>query len=325
MDLLWHSIFIVGLFFCVVLHEFGHALTARRFNISTRSITLLPIGGLASLKKIPENPKEEFLVAIAGPAVNVVIAILLALFVPIENFTGMDAEALQEELSMITSNNIFFYLLTANIALVLFNLIPAFPMDGGRIFRAILSMKMGRIRATQIAASLGKILALVFFLYGLFYGIILSVIAVFIWFGAHSENIMIQQIELMRGYKIRDAMITEYTKLNPDNTLKEVADKILASTEQDFVVVENDKVEGILYMSDLSQALKETGENTSVKNVMDTNVRTLEAEAELSSAYQKLNRQNRNFFPVIENGEIVGVMDMNNINEFLTFRSAFDY
>ena len=149
-DLLWHSIFIVGLFFCVVLHEFGHALTAKRFGISTRSITLLPIGGLASLKKLPENPKEEFLVAIAGPAVNVVIAIFLALFVPVENYTGMDAEALQEQLSMITSNNIFFYLLTANIALVLFNLIPAFPMDGGRALRALLAMRMGKSVAETI-------------------------------------------------------------------------------------------------------------------------------------------------------------------------------
>lgn len=324
-DLLWHSIFIVGLFFCVVLHEFGHALTAKKFGIDTRSITLLPIGGLASLKKIPDNPTEEFLVAIAGPAVNVVIALILALVVPVESYTGMDAEALQEELSMITGNNIFFYLLTANIALVLFNLIPAFPMDGGRIFRALLSMKMGRIRATQIAASLGKILALVFFLYGLFYGIILSVIAVFVWFGAHSENIMIQQIELMRGYKIRDAMITEYTALNPDDTLETVVEKILASTEQDFVVIDNGEIAGILYLADLSQALKQSGEHARVRNVMDTSVRTLEAGAELSTAYQKLNRQNRNFFPVMENGEIVGVMDMNNINEFLTFRSAFDY
>lgn len=324
-DLFWYSLFIIGLFFCVVLHEFGHALTARKFGIPTRSITLLPIGGLASLKKIPENPKEEFLVAIAGPAVNVVIALLLALFVSTDTFTTMDPETLQEELSMITSENFFFYLLTANVALVLFNLIPAFPMDGGRIFRAILTMKVGRIKATQIASSVGKFLALLFFLYGLFYGILLAVIAVFIWFGAHSENIMIQQIELMRGYKIRDAMITEYSELNTKDTLKTAVTKILASTEQDFLVMENGDVVGILYMSDLSTALKENGEDTLIRDVMDTSVITLDAGNELSSAYQKLNRKNRNFFPVMDNGKVVGVMDMNNINEFLTFRSAFDY
>lgn len=324
-DLLWYSLFIVGLFFCVVLHEFGHALTAKKYGISTRSITLLPIGGLASLKKIPENPRQELLVAAAGPAVNVVIAIILAIFVPLESFTGMEAEALEEELAMIDGGNFFFYMFTVNIALVLFNLIPAFPMDGGRIFRAVLSMKMGRIKATQIASSLGKILALVFFLYGLFYGIILSVIAVFIWFGAHSENIMMQQIELMRGYKIRDAMITEFTKLSPGDRLESVVDKILATTEQDFVVTENGEIAGILFMADLSRALKESGKETTVEKVMDTSVVNLEADAELSTAYRKLNRKNRNFFPVLENGEIIGVIDMNNINEFLTFRSAFDY
>lgn len=324
-DLFWHSLFIIGLFVCVVLHEFGHALTAKKFGIPTRSITLLPIGGLASLKKIPENPKEEFLVAIAGPTVNVVIALLLASFIPTEAFTSMEPEALQEELSMITPHNFLFYLLTANIALVLFNLIPAFPMDGGRIFRALLTMKVGRIKATQIAASVGKFLALLFFLYGLFYGILLTVIAVFIWFGAHSENIMIQQIELMRDYKIRDAMITEYSLLKSDDTLKKAVEKILASTERDFLVVDNDEIVGILYMDDLSQALQKTGEETSIEHVMDTSVISLEANADLSSAYEKLNRRNRNFFPVIENGEVVGVMDMNNIQEFLTFRSAFDY
>lgn len=324
-DLLWHSFFIIGLFLCVVLHEFGHALTAKRFGINTRSITLLPIGGLASLKKIPDQPSQELLVAIAGPAVNVIIALILVFFIPIENYAGMDPEALQNEFSMINAGNFLFYLFSANVALVLFNLIPAFPMDGGRIFRAILSMKVGRIRATQIAASLGKFLALLFFLYGLFYGIILSVIAVFVWFGAHSENIMIQQIELMRGYKIRDAMITEFSVLHPDDPLKSVVDKILASTEQDFLVIQNDKIVGILYMDDLSTALKKSGNETAVKEVMDTSVVTLEADAELSTAYQKLNRRNRNFFPVMKNGEILGVMDMNNIHEFLTFRSAFDY
>jgi len=324
-DLLWYSLFIAGLFICVVLHEFGHALTAKKYGINTRSITLLPIGGLASLKKMPENPKQELLVAVAGPAVNVVIAIILAIFVPVENFLGMEAEALEQELAMVDANNFFFYLLTVNIALVLFNIIPAFPMDGGRIFRALLSMKVGRIKATQVASSLGKFLALLFFLYGLFYGIILSVIAVFIWFGAHSENIMIKQIELMKGYKIRDAMITEFTKLKPGDTLESVVNKILATTEKDFLVTENGDIAGILFMSDLSQALKESGKETAVEKVMDTSVSRLEAGADLSTAYRKLNHRNRNFFPVLEDAQIVGVIDMNNINEFLTFRSAFEY
>jgi Zn-dependent protease/CBS domain-containing protein len=324
-DLIWHSLFIFGIFFCVILHEFGHALTARKYGIGTHSITLLPIGGVASLKKIPENPFEEFMIAIAGPAVNVVIALLLLPFVPLDMYTGMEAEALEQELSVIGSHNLLFYFFMANIALVLFNLIPAFPMDGGRIFRSLLSMKMGRFEATRIASGLGKFLSLIFFLIGLFYSIILAIIAVFIWFGAHSENIMIQQLELMRGYNIRDAMITEFSLLKPDDSLNAAVEKILASTEQDFVVHSNDEVKGILYMADLAQALRESGRETPIHKVMDQHIITLEADEPLSNAYRKLKRDNRNFFPVLENGKIVGVLDMNNINEFLTFRSSFDF
>jgi Zn-dependent protease len=215
-NLFWHSLFIICIFICVVLHEFGHALTARKYGIGTRSITLLPIGGVANLKKIPENPKEELMIAIAGPLVNIVIALILSFFVSVDIYTGMDPETLEEELGTITSENFMFYLLIANVALVLFNMIPAFPMDGGRVFRSVLAMRMSRVEATRIASGLGKFMALLFFLYGLFYSIILVVIAVFIWFGAHSENIMIQQMDLMDGYTIRDAMITEYSVLHPD-------------------------------------------------------------------------------------------------------------
>ncbi|NBB77793.1 MAG: CBS domain-containing protein [Bacteroidetes bacterium] len=324
-DLLWHSLFIVGIFTCVVFHEFGHALTAKKFGIDTRSITLLPIGGVASLKNLPDDPIQEFLVAVAGPAVNVVIAFLLYFFIPIETYTGMSPEVMQEELSMIDQGNFLFYLFMANVALVLFNILPAFPMDGGRIFRALLATQMPRTRATSIAASTGKFLAMIFFLIGIFYNIILAIIAVFIWFGAHSENIMVQQMQILKGFTIRDAMLSEYTVLNPDDSLKRAVDQILASTEQHFVVADGNTIHGILYMSDLSKALQSSGEDTQVRKVMDTNVKKLEADDPLKNVYREIKRDNRNFFPVMKNDEMVGVLDMNNINEFLTFHAALDY
>ncbi len=323
--LFWHSLFILCIFFCVVLHEFGHALTARKFGIGTRNITLLPIGGVANLKKIPENPKEEFWIAVAGPAVNIIIALILYPFISLETYSAMDAETLQEELGMITSGNFLFYMFIANIALVLFNMIPAFPMDGGRVFRSLLAMKFGRVEATRIASGLGKFLAVFFFLFGLFYNILLAIIAVFIWFGAHSENITIQQIDLMDGYRIRDAMITEFTILHPDDHLGIAVDRILSTTEQDFIVMEHDRIKGILFMADLVSALKTIGKHAQISDVMDTEFSILNTEEPLYSAYKKLKRDNRNFFPVTEYGRLVGVLDMNNINEFLTFRSAFDY
>lgn len=324
-DVGWHFLFVFALFFCVILHEFGHALTAKRFGVGTRSITLLPIGGLASLKEMPDNPKQEFLIAIAGPLVNVVIALLLYPIASLETYIGQDPEVLQEQLSSITANNFLFYLFFINIALVLFNMIPAFPMDGGRVFRALLSMKLGRVRATSIASSVGKFLAFLFFIFGLFYSVILAVIAVFIYFGAHSENIMVQQLGLLEGNTVRDAMITEFSILKPDAPLSEAVDKILATTEQNFIVASDSEIEGILYMEDLARALKQDGKETPISDVMDRSFQTLEAEKPLSSGYRSIRQGGKNFFPVLENGDIVGVVDMNNINEFLTLRAGYDY
>lgn len=324
-ELIWNFIFVFALFFCVVLHEFGHSLTARKFGIGTRSITLLPIGGLASLEEMPENPLEEFYIAIAGPLVNVVIALLLFPFASVESYIGQDPEVVQQQLSAINAGNFLFYLFFVNVALVLFNMLPAFPMDGGRIFRALLSMKYGRIKATKMASGLGKFMALLFFLFGLFYSIILTVIAVFIWFGAHSENIMIQQLSLLEGNDVRDAMITEFSILRPDAPLSAAIEKILATTERNFIVATDDTIHGILYMEDLSNALKEKGKEAEIRDVMNPNFVTLNANDSLTVGYRKLARGSKNFYPVTENERIVGVLDMDNINEFLTFRASTNY
>ncbi|MDH3698632.1 MAG: site-2 protease family protein, partial [Flavobacteriaceae bacterium] len=160
---------ILFLFVCVVMHELGHSLTARKFNIATKKITLLPIGGVASIEKMPENPTQELLVALAGPAVNVVLAFLLYLVVPMQTYLSLDAANLERLLSAPSFQTMLFYLFIANIMLVVFNLIPAFPMDGGRVLRALLSYSMGRVKATDIAASVGQVFAIIFFVLGLLF------------------------------------------------------------------------------------------------------------------------------------------------------------
>jgi len=323
-DLLWYFGFVIALFICVVLHEAGHALTARRFGIDTRNITLLPIGGVANLEKMPENPKEEFLVAAAGPLVNVVIALLLFLIVPVGDILAQEQEVLQEELATIRADTFLFHLLFLNIVLVLFNLLPAFPMDGGRIFRALLSMKMSRIKATRIASGLGKFMAFIFFFAGLFFNIFLAIIAVFVYFGAHSENVMTQQMNLLEGKEVRDAMIKKFTILKPDETLDTAINAILNSTEQNFIIATNGQIEGVLYMEDISPVLRTKGKEVAIRQVMQTEVPTLKADEALSDAFMEFNRRNRNFFPVLDRGEIVGVLDLNNLNEFMTFRASLE-
>ncbi len=323
--MVWNIFFILAIFLCVVLHEFGHALTARKFNIGTRQITLLPIGGVASLEKMPENPKEELMVAIAGPVVNLVIALILILFVPVDTYLEMEPEQLEESLSMVKAGNFLFYLLSANIMLVVFNMIPAFPMDGGRVLRALLSLKMGRIRATEAASTLGQMMAALFFILGLLYNPILILIAIFVWFGARGENVMIQQISLLKGYNVRDAMMTDFTELKKEQTLEDVIDIIIAGTERDFVVSENNRVAGIVNHSAIGKILRDKGRNVTVGEIMKTDFEVLSVDEELTEIYRKIMASNHDFFPVMENNRLAGVIDMNNINEFMMFRSSIEY
>lgn len=322
-EILWSSAFLVLLFTCIVLHEFGHALTARKYNIETLNITLLPIGGVANLADIPDDPLAEFLVALAGPAVNVAIAFLIYLLFPIGQFLNQDPETLQQQLSVITSENFMFYLFMANVIIVLFNLIPAFPLDGGRMARALLSMKMGRVKATQMAAFIGKTLAVGLFIIGLFYNFILALIAVFIYFGAESENMMVLQLDLLDGHAVKDAMITRFTVLKPDDTLNDVVSNILRTTERDFVVAAENDVMGVIYFSDLSESIQSLGGDASVSEVMDRNFTALQPGDPLTEAYRKIRRDRKSFFPVVENHSLAGVVDINNIEEFLKFRAAF--
>jgi len=323
--IMWSIFFVLVLFICVILHELGHALTAQKYNIGTRQITLLPIGGVASLKSMPEDPKEELMVALAGPAVNVVLAILLYLIVPVETFLDLDPDAMEEAMSSINSGNFLFFLLSANIMLAVFNMLPAFPMDGGRVLRALLSMKMDRVSATQVASRLGQGVAFLFFFVGLLYNPILILIGLFVYFGAQGENVMIQQLNLLRDHKVRDAMMTHITNLNPDDTLDRVIDIILAGTERDFVVAGNGTIEGVLLQSDIMQAIKSKNTGLQVKDIMTKEFEVLEVDQDLTDIYRKIRSGKVHFFPVEKEGRLAGALDMENINEFLTFRASLDF
>jgi Zn-dependent protease len=181
------ALFMVGLtlavFGCVVLHELGHALMARHFGIATRDITLYPIGGVARLERMSERPVEELLIALAGPAVNVVIALVL--------FVGLallEPFSFQDVLPALQGESFLGTLMMINIVLVLFNLIPAFPMDGGRVLRALLATRLGLVRATRIAAGLGSVLALAFCIFGLVQGApMTTLVGIFVYFAGQQE------------------------------------------------------------------------------------------------------------------------------------------
>src|SRR5512142_725469 len=208
-------LFFGGLFLCVLLHEYGHALAARRFGIATRDITLLPIGGLARLERMPDKPSQELVVAIAGPLVNVVIAVSL--------FLGLYLSGHWQPLSSLTttSGNLVERLLAVNVFLVLFNLLPAFPMDGGSVLRSLLAMRMQYTRATRIAARTGQAMAVLFGFAGLFGNPMLLLIALFVWIGAGQEAAAVEMKAGLAGYLVRDAMQSEVRTLSPQDTLRE--------------------------------------------------------------------------------------------------------
>jgi Zn-dependent protease/predicted transcriptional regulator len=310
---------ILILFLCVVLHELGHALTAKKFKIQTQRITLLPIGGVAMLDKMPDKPKQELLVALAGPAVNVVIALLLLLIVPIKSYLLLEPEEIEQFLNTTGSQSFLFYLFVANIMLVVFNSIPAFPMDGGRVLRALLAMTMDRVKATNIAARTGQVFAVIFFILGLFFNPFLILIALFIFIGAYGENQMVRQTALLEGHKVKEAMLTNITLLEPENTVQEVIDILLSGTEKNFIVALNNKIVGILYHKDILNNSK--NRSLEVNEIMQKEFKTIEDTGELRDIFDLITKEKRNFFAVTQNGNIAGAIDTSNIGEFILLKN----
>ena len=220
--------FILSVFLCVILHEFGHALAARRYGIKTRDIILLPIGGVARLEKMPTNPLHELCISIAGPAVNVVIA--AALFIWLKLSASFDPLAV-----MTTTTGPFFErILVVNLFMIVFNMIPAFPMDGGRVLRAVLAMRSGHRRATQIAASIGQGIAVFFGVIGLFYNPFLMFIALFVWFGASQEARTAQLQSAVDGIAVQQAMLTDFRTLDKNDSLDRAVKLTLAGSQKTF-------------------------------------------------------------------------------------------
>ncbi|HMP80316.1 MAG TPA: site-2 protease family protein, partial [Pirellulaceae bacterium] len=275
--------FIVAIFFCVLLHEFGHALAAARYGIKTRDITLLPIGGLARLERMPDKPVQELWVALAGPAVNVVISALL--------FAWLAVSATLEPWDKmgVTSGSFLQRLMVVNVFLAVFNMLPAFPMDGGRVLRALLATRMDYVTATQVAATVGQGMALIFGLMGLLgeFSPMLVFIALFVWIGAQQEASLAQMKGALAGIPVAAAMVSDFRTLHPHDTLGQATQEILAGSQQDFPVVEGDEIVGILTRNRLLMALANQGFDGLVADAMEREFQTVDMNDMLEMAFQR--------------------------------------
>ena len=313
-------LFILALFACVVFHEFGHALVARRFGVATKDITLYPIGGIASLEGIPEKPGQELLVGLAGPSVNLVIAFLLWLYL---EFSGqMPDLSIANETGNITQIPFLSSLFVANLILAVFNLLPAFPMDGGRVFRSVLSFFMERTSATRIAAGAGQFLAIVFVFFGFFYNFWLVFIGLFIFLGAGGEALYEQTKAALSGLQVKDALMGQFTILKPEDTLSQAVDALLNSQETEFVIVDRDKPVGILTRNEIIKGLAEKGKDAPVSDYAEKKFFVVTSATPLSEFFQKASESGQNVALVMDENSLQGLIDGENVKEMLLVQEA---
>ena len=309
--------FTLLLFLCVLLHEFGHAMAARRYGIATQDITLLPIGGVARIARMPRNPTQELVIAAAGPLVNLVIAAALFLFRGGADLSGI--------LSVQSSGpDLVSKLLTVNLWLVLFNLIPAFPMDGGRILRAFLALRLPYARATSIAASVGQAAAFGFGFLGLLYNPMLLFIALFVYLGATQEAAQAQLRDVSERLPVSAAMINDFRSLGPDARLRDAVDLLLQTSQHEFPVVDgSERVVGVLTRDDLIGALRRSGLDLPVSEVARKSVPVVSPHMALEKALELLERRESPVVMVIhEDGRLAGLVTPENIGELLLVQSA---
>ena len=310
---------ILGLFGCVVLHELGHALAARRFGVSTSDITLLPIGGVARLERMPEHPKEELIIALAGPAVNVVIvAVLYVVFRVRFPANGSDAFDL-------VPGQFWSRILQVNAVLAAFNMLPAFPMDGGRVLRALLAMRLPYVQATRAAASIGQAMAILFAFLAYWLGPMIILVALFVWIGAEAEAIQVEERVALKDLSVREAMLTDYHTLRPDDTLGHAADLLVSGSQHDFPVVSGLQggFVGLLTRSNLIAGLARDGRTALVSDHARNEVPSVEAASSLAEAISRLRADREvRCFQVADQGKTVGLLTLENAGEFLMIRAA---
>ncbi len=310
--------FILALFACIVLHELGHALAARRYDIRTRDITLLPIGGLARLERMPEDPRQELVVALAGPAVNLVIAAVLGL--GLYAFGGFNMEAGFDALGGPFAQR----LMVVNLLIMAFNLLPAFPMDGGRALRAILASRMDYLPATQIAANIGQAMALLFGLLGLLGNPFLIFIALFVWIGAAGEAGMVAVKSALAGIPVEQAMLRTFETLTPGDRLSRAVEITLEGSQKDFPVLERGALTGMLTQDSLLRGLADTGSDSPVSAAQQESDVVVDSHDMLEGALARFEGSSHDTVPVVHDGKLVGLLTRDNIGELLKIQAALE-
>jgi len=319
----WELARVCLIFVCIALHELGHSVVAQQLDVEVKSITLLPIGGVAALRQIPENPWHEIAITLAGPMVNAAIAIVLF------PFAGMPT--LSEFVSIPPGvGGLMRTLVAANILLFVFNFIPAFPMDGGRLLRAVLALVFPYRRATAIAATIGQGIAALFMLSG-FMGwqilplvppLWLLIIGVFIFLGAEGEERLVRMRSLLKELEVEDVMSRDFAVLPPDASVADGLRMVYQTGQDNFPVMQGHHLTGLVSRAAMVDASNNRGPDISVADVMDANVPVVSPRDKVAHVYEDMMSEGHSSFPVVQAGQLIGLLSPENISRYMLVQSS---
>jgi Zn-dependent protease/predicted transcriptional regulator len=309
-------LFICAIFASGLIHEVGHSLIARRFGKEAKSITLLPIGGVATMEEMPEKPVQEIAMTIVGPFINLAIAGILYLI--IGRWSGLNMPNLYPD----TAKEFFGGIIGINIILAIFNLVPAFPMDGGRVLRAILALRIDYVRATSIAVFIGQAIAMLFIFYGIFFNLWLAFIGVFLYMGAGSEKQHVMLSSVLNRVTAGEVMSTDFRSLQPDEPLSKALEHIYHGCQDDFPVMDERGIIGVLTRDQILSTIHEKGNNVPVSEVMDRNFESVDPGTPLDEVYKRFQGGNKTATVVMQDGKLEGMLCLNGISRYLMIQSA---
>jgi Zn-dependent protease len=301
---------VILIFLCVVIHELSHSLVARKYGVKVKDIVLLPIGGVSEMEEIPQKPKEEISVALAGPVTSIILALIFYLA-----FVFFTPGRGNLKISIFQGNlllNLFFI----NLILALFNLLPAFPMDGGRVLRGLLGLRVDLLKATRIAVGIGEIFAIFLFFFGLFFNPWLALIAIFIYLGAEGEKKATELKVVITDVPVKAAMLTDVEAVTPDVTLGAVLEKICHGLQQDFPIIEGNKVLGILSREKIFSALHNHSRDTRVREIMSQEFLSTSEDTPLSEVFKKMSSEKISVLPVMQGGILKGLISLEQIGKY---------
>lgn len=315
------------LFICVVIHELSHSRMAQHYGAEVASITLLPIGGVSLLKNMPEEPKKELWVSLVGPFSNIVIGAILGLVLILlpGKVEAASTEQFTDIMIGISLQGFVTYMLIINLLLAVFNMLPAFPLDGGRVLRSILAQRMSYVKATRAAVTTGQIFAFMLGIAGLLLGAWLwLIIAIFIYMGAEQEGAGAEVKTVLSRLTVGQAVEAGSKVLSPEQTLGDVVTIVLHSFQEDFPVLDGDRIVGVLTRANLIGGLHKAGPDAMVSQVMEREFPLVEASAPFSEVYEKMNASGIKAVPVVEGGRLVGMVTLEHLSEVFMLLSSTD-